>query len=328
MNLSELTRTTDSIPFMEKTGEVIKEIKLPEKVMPILSKRTAIGESGTFYKGAGTIYTCHFSNSVESGETLLAKTGIVYEEDKVSRLNLCGKYGIFNFPHQPMFSDLEGGCGPKEKNLLVMQRKFEYTAIKEIMDVIPTGISEHSIYAYRLKESGGSLMDTVELLKYALKNDFCTAWDKNLWADIYCYRYVRDVGDWYISDSVAAKLGTVYALLHSLYETDLYQYLELLHLLTGIYNLEKYCVLYYSAKVVQMTCPMRWEETGIDLERITPELFGQLLSLMLQSKSCCHLENEQEWSWTREKQLERIKEYEKKMERILQNLRIMEEKDG
>jgi len=28
-----------------------------------------------------------------------------------------------------MFSDLEGGCGPKEKNLLVMQKKFEYSFI-------------------------------------------------------------------------------------------------------------------------------------------------------------------------------------------------------
>lgn len=327
MNSSELTRTTDSIPFMEKTGEVIKEIKLPEKVMPILSKRTAIGTSGTYYKGAGTIYTCHFSNTIESGETLLAKTGILYEENKVTRLNLCGKYGIFNFRHQPMFSDLEGGCGPKEQNLLVMQKKFEYSAIQEIVDVISTDIPEHSIYAYSLKEATGSLKDMAELLRYALENDFCTAWDKNLWADIYCYRYVRDVGDWYCSDSVAAKLGTVYALLHSLYETDLYQYLELLHLLTGIYNLEKQFVLYYSAKVVQMICPIRWEETGIDLERITPELFGQLLSLMIQGKACCHLENEKEWSWTREKQLERKKDYETKIERILQNLRMVEENE-
>ena len=33
---------------------------------------------------------------------------------------------------------------------------------------------------------------------------------------------------------------------------------------------------------------------------------------MLQSKACCHLEDEQEWSWTREKQLERKTDYEKK----------------
>ncbi len=60
--------------------------------------------------------------------------------------------------------------------------------------------------------------------------------------------------------------------------------------------------------------------TGIDLERITSELLGQILALMLQSKSCCHLENEKEWSWTREKQLERKKDYVIKMDRILQNL--------
>lgn len=321
MNSLELTKTTDIIPFMEKNGEIIKEIKLPEKVMPILSKRTAIGLSGTYYKGAGTIYTCHFTNELEKGETLLAKTGILYEENKVTRLNLCGKYGIFNFKHQPMFSDLEGGCGPKEENLLVMQKKFEYSAIKEIVDVIPTDIPEHSIYAYRLKETTGSLKDTAELLKYALENDFCTAWDKNLWTDIYCYGYVRDVGDWYDSDSVAAKLGTVYALLHSLYETDLYQYLELLHLLTGDYNAEKNFVLYYSAKTVQKICPKQWDETGIDLEQISQEVFGQLLSLMLQSKACCHLENEQEWSWTRVKQLKKKMDYEIKIEIILQNLR-------
>lgn len=92
-------------------------------------------------------------------------------------------------------------------------------------------------------------------------------------------------------------------------------------MLTGDYDVEKHFVLYYSAKTVQKICPKRWEETKIDLEHITPKLFGQLLSLMLQSKSCCHLENEQEWNWTREKQLERIKEYEKKMDRILKSLR-------
>jgi len=42
---------------------------------------------------------------------------------------------------------------------------------------------------------------------------------------------------------------------------------------------------------------------------------------MLQSKACCHLEDEQEWSWTREKQLERKKDYEKKMDRIMKSLR-------
>jgi len=52
---------------------------------------------------------------------------------------------------------------------------------------------------------------------------------------------------------------------------------------------------------------------------------GFIITLMLQLKSCCHLENEQEWNWTREKQLERKTDYEKETERILKSFRIGEE---
>lgn len=81
--------------------------------MPVISKRVGISESDTYYKGAGTIYICHFSNEIESGVKLLARTGIIYEQNKVCYSKLCGKYGIFQFQHQPMFSDLEGRCGLK-----------------------------------------------------------------------------------------------------------------------------------------------------------------------------------------------------------------------
>lgn len=321
MSHIELVRKTDTVPFMDKNGKVLQEIKLPERVLPILSKRTAVSESGTYYKGAGSIYTCHFTNELKDGETLLSKTGILYEENKVCYLKLCGKFGIFDFPHQPMFSDLEGGCGPKEKNLPIMQEKFEYSAISEITDIIPTGIEGHNIYAYRLKETRGSLRDTCELLQYALANNFCTAWDKNLWADIYCYRFVRDVGDWYSSESLPGKLATVYALLHSLYEADIYQYLELQSLLLGEMNTEKHLLIYYSAKVVESLCPDEWKNAEIDLVAVTPELFGKLLSLMIQAKACCHLENEEKWSWTREKQLSKKAEYETKMKGIIDRMK-------
>ncbi|MCR4697179.1 MAG: hypothetical protein K5654_07680 [Lachnospiraceae bacterium] len=321
MNPNEITKKTDTIPFMDKTGKVLSEISLPEKVIPIISKRTAVSDNGTYYKGAGTIYTCHFANEAEDGAKVLSKTGILYEQYKVSYLNLCGKYGIFDFPHQPMFTDREGGCGPKEKNLLKMQDCFEYSAISEIVNVLDTGIPDHNIYVYRLKDERGSLTDTCGLIEYVLKNDFCTAWDKNLWADIYCYQFVRDVGDWYISNSIASKLGTIYALLHSLYETDLYQYLELQRLLVGEINIEKHFLIYYSAKVVQRFCPKEWEETKIGLDKVTSKLFRELLTLMVSAKACCHLENEEQWSWTKDKQLEKLNTYEKRMQKTL--LRII-----
>ena len=317
MKSFELNRKTDIVPFMDKKGNIIHEIKLPCKVLPILSKRTAVSDDGLYFKGAGSIYNCHFTNDLDDGVKLLTKTGIIYEETKVSYLNLCGKFGIFDFPHQPMFSDKEGGCGPKEKNLLRMQMLFERSAISEITEVLDIGIPDHNIYVYRLKDEKGSLIDTCELIEYALTNNFCTAWDKNLWADIYNCRNVRDVGDWFISFSISEKLGTVYALLHSLYETDIYQYLELLRLLIGEMSSEKHFLIYYSAKVVQRFCPKEWEEKGVDLENVSPKLFSDLLALMIKGKACCHLENEEKWGWTREKQLQKIVDYQSKIGKIL-----------
>lgn len=319
MNQNEITKKTNIIPFMDKHGKILHEISLPENVIPIISKRTAVSDKGIYYKGAGTIYTCHFANEIDENAKMICKTGIIYEQYKVTYLNLCGKYGIFDFPHQPMFTDREGGCGPKEKNLLNMQKRFAYSAISEIVDVLDTGIPDHNIYAYKLKDARGSLSDTCNLIEYFLNNNFCTAWDKNLWSDIYCFQYVRDVGDWYISDSIAAKLGTIYALLHSLYETDLYLYLELQRLLLGEMNIEKHFLIYYSARVVVKFCPKEWEETHIDLNKVTSKLFKELLSMIVGAKACCHLENEDKWSWTRMKLLDKLNSYEKQIQISLIN---------
>ena len=270
---------------------------------------SVISSSGIYYKGAGTIYICHFSNEPEIDEKLLSKTGIIYEQNKVCYSRLLGKYGIFKFPHQPMFSDLEGGCGAKEKNLLKMQKEFQLSAIEEIVDVIPTGILNHNIYAYRLKEHQGSLRETAELIEYVLTNDYCTAWDKNLWADIYSYKYVRDVGDWFVSDQLGCKIGTVYAMLHSLYESDIYIYCSLLNNLLGVYNCERHFIIYYSALIVRKYFPDMFEQKKIELDNITPELFGQILREMFMGKACCHLENDDKWVWVRAYFLSKEKDY-------------------
>lgn len=101
----------------------------------------------------------------------------------------------------------------KEHRLLENQNTFERSAIEEIVSVIPTGIPEHNIYAYRLKSVKGNIDDTACLIEYVLMNDFNTAWDKNLWGDIYAYGYIRDVADWFVSDKLNHKIGTIYAFL-------------------------------------------------------------------------------------------------------------------
>ena len=61
-----------------------------------------------------------------------------------------------------------------------------------------------------------------------------SAWDKNLWADIMCYGYVRDLADWFVSDESAHKLGTIYALLHSIMKADKCLYEEIVHNTVGL----------------------------------------------------------------------------------------------
>lgn len=315
----QLTQMVDVVPVYDIQGNKLQEIKLPEKIMPLFSKRGGFSESGLYYKGAGTIYQGHFVNKGDKELNLIKKTNIVYEKYQVYYPKLLGKFGIFMFPHQIMFSDLEGGCGKKEKNLLVMQKKFELSAIKEITDVIPTGIENHDIYAYRLKSVKAELSDVIKLIEYILSEDFNTAWDKNLWNDIYCFQYVRDVGDWFVSDKLYHKLGTIYALLHSLYNNDIYQYAMLLKSALGVYNCERNFILYYSALIVNKYCPGLFCEVNQDVKKVTPELFAELLKLLFMGNACCHLENEEEWIWVRDYYNTRISKYVKSFERRLIN---------
>ncbi|MCR5234953.1 MAG: hypothetical protein K6E53_13765 [Lachnospiraceae bacterium] len=162
--------------------------------------------------------------------------------------------------------------------------------------------------------------DTVNLIEYFLTHDFCTAWDKNLWADIYNYGYIRDVGDWFISDKIGCKIGTMYALLHSLYEADIYSYCELIKLITGTFNSERHFIIYYSALCVRKFCPHLFEASDPDMDEITPDLFGFLLIKMFEGKACCHLEDESAWNWVRDKYMERVDSYKQKISNMLQYL--------
>lgn len=124
--------------------------------MPIPARRGGFSENGVYYKGCGIVYRNHLSDQsvkrMSGNEHIIGKTGIVYEQYLACYPNLVRRFGIFTFPHQPIFTDCEGGCGKKEQKLIENQKLFEYSAIEEIVDVIPIGIPEHNIYVYRLKK--------------------------------------------------------------------------------------------------------------------------------------------------------------------------------
>lgn len=297
-------RMTDMVPVYDVRGELLNVIRLPEKIMPIPAKRGGFGTSGIYYKGCGVVYRNHLGNEIsqkeKDGLKIIGNTGIVYEKYLHCYQRLVGKFGIFMFRHQPVFSDYEGGCGKKEQRLIENQDLFRRSAIEEIVDVIPTGIPQHNIYGYRLKNVKGGIEDTVALIQYVLENNWNTAWDKNLWGDIMAYGYIRDVADWFISEKINHKLGTVYALLNSLYRADLLLYSQVLLKSFGVYSFEKNKILYYSALMVRKYCREQMEKEGLEIEEWNEKLYKVLFMLLISGKACCHLEEDEKWSWVRE----------------------------
>ena len=182
----------------------------------------------------------------------------------------------------------------------------ELNAIEEILDVIPTGIENHNIYCYRLKNIKGNISDTVNLIKYILENDWNTAWDKNLWEDIEAFGYVRDVADWFKSNKFKHKLGTIYALLNSLYRSNMTLYARLLLEINGNYNFDKKMMLYYSSEIVKKYCDeFRINEYDYCLEQ--EGWFKSLYNELITGKACCHLEDDEKWDWVREYYINKIK---------------------
>lgn len=312
MNCVGISAGTDIVPVYDRNGRKLYEVKLPEKVMPLPYKRTAIAESGVYYKGCGIVYRKHMVNQQESNMRILEHSRIIYEKYVVSYINLAGRFGIFTFPHQPIFSDMEGTCGKKELKLLENQRQFELSAIQEITAVIPTGIKDSNVYAYRLKSVKAEPMDIINLIEYILTENFNTAWDKNLWADIFCYQYVRDVADWFPSSSACHKLGTIFALLNSLYHNDIYLYTMLLRETIGVMNTEKIYIPYFSAQIVDKYCPGIFD---LDIENDCVGTYAELLRLLFSGKACCHLEDDEKWQWVREHYCAEIGRYEKAFQR-------------
>ncbi len=297
MRLDQTLVYTDIVPIYTTDGIKLDEIKLPEKIMPTPRRRCGCSKNHIFFKGAGIIYRGNFTNKPTDKMIIVSQNGNEYQKYYVVHPKVFHKFGIFMFPHQPIFSDFEGGCGKKEKNLLAMQKKFELSAIEEITNVIEIPVSEHSIYSYRLKDIQGSYKNTIQLIEYILAENFNSAWDKNLWDDIMGYGYLRDLEDWFESKELKHKLGTIYALLKTLLRADKYTYEAIVKETTGLEQLSEVYLPYIAARIVEKYCPKC--TAHLDLNDFTLDLYGELWETIYNGKSCCHLENETEWAYIR-----------------------------
>lgn len=304
------TRAIKAVPIYNESGEKLDEIHIKETIMPIPNKRGGYSERGNYYKGAGIVYRNHLEcdKSINMGDKVqvIGKTGLVYENLIVCYPQLVGKFGIFSFRHQPIFSDYEGGCGLKEKQLADNQQNFELNTIEEILDIIPTGIKNHNIYCYRLKNVKGNISDTVSLIRYIMENDWNTAWDKNLWEDIESYGYVRDIADWFKSGEFRYKLGTIYALVNSLYRVNKTMYARLLLEILGFYDFDKKKMLYISAEIVKKYCK-QFTDSEYDYSLKQDNWFEGLYEQLISGKACCHLEDDDMWNWVREYYINKFK---------------------
>lgn len=304
MSGNELLFSTDRIPIWDAQGHVVDAIALNRRIRPVPRRRCGVSEDGLYYKGAGIVYTGHYTNERDDRMSLVEETGVEYEKYHVIYPALFRRFGLFLFPHQPIFSDFEGGCGIKETNLLHMQSKFRYSAIEEIVDVMDTPIENHKVYVYRTRDLVGGYRDTLRLIEYLLCENYNTAWDKNIWDDIVCFGYVRDLADWFVSDRFEHKLGTIYGLLTSIRRKDKYLYELVVRELTGLEQLGDHHILFIAAKVTVRFAPAAVPD--LDLSVPSAELYTDLWRLLYEGKACCHLEREEEWAHIRQTLYKRI----------------------
>lgn len=150
------------------------------------------------------------------------------------------------------------------------------------------------------------ISDTVSLIRYIMENDWNTAWDKNLWEDIESYGYVRDIADWFKSGEFRYKLGTIYALVNSLYRVNKTMYARLLLEILGFYDFDKKKMLYISAEIVKKYCK-QFTDSEYDYSLKQDNWFEGLYEQLISGKACCHLEDDDIWNWVREYYINKFK---------------------
>ena len=288
---------TNTIPVWTPEGELISEIKLPESIFPISTKRGGFGRSGIYYKGTGIKYCSHTSNEITPHDEMLEPTNILYAKYTVRRRNLVDKFGIFTFRYQPYFSDFAGGCGPKEAKVLENVKGFEASSVKEVVNVYNVGLNNHSIYALRYYNKRNPIA-LCELLNYIVLNDWNTAWDKGTYNDFDAFGYIRDIADWFKSKEFKHKLGTIYSILSSMRILNKHLFYQNLKAIGYYY--EKPNALWISALLLRDIQPEIIPH-DVDLDILTLNLHEKLLlEYVIDGKACCHLEFPNKWQPVKE----------------------------
>ena len=219
----------------DKKGSIVNSIELNDTI-EYVDGRVCKGNK-SYYKGVGIPYEYHHIQPEEMSDEydLIEKSDIFYIGNCVSKKVFSGKTGIFQEKYQSHFTDWIGACGIKELNILENlydEGRFEMSAIEvfgyETID------KDNQQYYLSVDYPDGRInyvndpnaVELRNLLDYMIQNDWNFPWDKDSISDINSKSKVTDVADLFRSDELKHKIGSVYSVLYSLYETDKNLYLD------------------------------------------------------------------------------------------------------
>lgn len=231
----ECFKDMTEIPVYDDKGNQINSIFISESI-DYIDGRVSKGEK-YYYKGVGVPYKSHYSH-VEKTDTdykFIEKSNVFYLGNLVEKLSYKHKTGIFQERYQPHFTDWIGACGIKELNILENlydEDKFEMNGI----EVFGYEVIDESENQYYLKvdypERRVSYLNNPNpkelrnLLDYMIQNDWNFPWDKDSISDISSKSKVTDVADVFKSNDIIHKIGTVYSVLYSLYNSSQLDYMN------------------------------------------------------------------------------------------------------
>jgi hypothetical protein len=205
----------DRVQVIDKGLRVVKEVELPEEVGWV-GGRSGVGvRSGLWYKGIGTLYTCHFVKD-RANMCVVLDRGL-YGGWVVQYRPWVNRFGIFQERMQWYFTEWIGGAGKREAKIIRNADEFAFSAVR-VVDVIPV-MDEHNVYVLEVRGGKGVCWDVgkvMKLLDVMLSGGWNFPWDKGAIRDINGEGLVTDVADLFKSDDVKHKFGTVYSVLYSM----------------------------------------------------------------------------------------------------------------
>jgi len=218
-----------------KNGDVVNCININDMI-EYVDGRVSKGDK-YYYKGLGVPYEQHHIQPEDMTDEydLIDVCDVFYIGNIVSKKVFSGKTGIFQEKHQTHFTDWIGSCGVKELNILENlydEGSFEMSAI----EVFGWEEIDATNQQYYLKVdyphgrvnyiNDSSPIKLRTLLDYMIRSDWNFPWDKNSISDITFESKVTDVGDIFKSKELSYKIGSIYSVLHSLYQSNINLYLD------------------------------------------------------------------------------------------------------